>query len=87
MRNAGIDVGHAKKKGIVVSGTNSGGNSTLEHIWALILAVARNIVVDNDSMKADDPRWQTAVPFGLYGKTLGLLGVGRLGTQTAQVST
>lgn len=41
MKNAGIDTKHAKEKGIVVSGTGSKGESTLEHIWALILATAR----------------------------------------------
>ncbi|KAF8078703.1 D-isomer specific 2-hydroxyacid dehydrogenase [Lyophyllum atratum] len=86
MRNAGIDVGHARKKGVVVSGTGSGGNSTLEHIWALILAVARNIAIDDANIKLGNIQWQTLVPFGLHGKVLGLLGVGRLGTQTAKIA-
>lgn len=41
--NRGIDVSHAKAKGIVVSGTGSRGASTLEHIWALILSTVRYI--------------------------------------------
>lgn len=86
MRNAGIDVVHASKKRIIVSGTNSGGNSTLEHIWALILAVARNIVADDANIKRSNTQWQTSIPFGLHGKTLGLIGVGRLGTQTARIA-
>ena len=83
--NAGIDVAHAKKKGIVVSGTGGGGNSTLEHIWALILATARHIALDDAGVKGRRQTWQTAVPFGLAGKTLGLVGVGRLGGATAKV--
>lgn len=84
MRNAGIDTRHAKKKGIVVSGTGSEGNSTLEHIWALILGIARHIADDDANVKGGNPCWQTSVPFGLYGSTLGLIGVGRLGAQVAK---
>ncbi|RDB29216.1 Glyoxylate reductase [Hypsizygus marmoreus] len=86
MQNAGIDVEHAKKKGIFVSGTGSGGNSTLEHIWALILAVARHIAVDDANVKGGNPLWQTSIPVGLQGKTLGIIGVGRLGTKTAKIA-
>lgn len=85
-KNAGIDVAHAKTKGIVVSGTESGGNSTLEHIWALILATARHIAIEDAGVKAGRELWQTTVPIGLTGKTLGLVGVGNLGTKTARVS-
>lgn len=87
MRNLGIDVEHAKKKGIVVSGTESGGNSTLEHIWAIIMATARGIVVEDANVKAGNPQWQTLIPFGLSERTLGLVGVGRLGAQTAKVGS
>ncbi len=83
--NAGIDVAHAKKKGIVVSGTGGGGNSTLEHIWALILATARHIALDDAGVKGRRQLWQTVIPIGLSGKTLGLVGVGKLGTSTAKV--
>ncbi|KAI0814898.1 D-isomer specific 2-hydroxyacid dehydrogenase [Irpex lacteus] len=84
--NAGIDVAHAKKKGIVVSGTGGGGNSTLEHIWALILATARHIALDDAGVKARRQLWQTVIPIGLSGKTLGLVGVGKLGTSTAKIA-
>ncbi|KAG5725702.1 Glyoxylate reductase [Termitomyces sp. T112] len=86
MINAGIDIEHARMRGIVVSGTGSGGSSTLEHIWALILSVARNIVNDDAKVKLGNIQWQTTVPTGLHGKTLGLIGVGRLGTQTAHIA-
>lgn len=85
LQNRGIDVAHARSKGVVVSGTQGGGNSTLEHIWALILATARHIAVEDAGVKAKRQLWQTTIPIGLYGKTLGLVGVGRLGTVTAKV--
>lgn len=83
----GIDIDFAKKKGIIVSGTGSGGNSTLEHIWALVLSVARNVAADDASVKSGNPLWQNRVPMGLSGKTLGLIGVGKLGSQTAKVAS
>ena len=86
MRNAGIDVAHAKSKGIVVSGTGSGGNSTLEHIWALILATARHVALEDAGIKAKRQLWQSTIPVALAGKTLGLVGVGSLGAATAKVS-
>lgn len=86
MKNNGIDVKYAKDKGIVVSGTASDGNSTLEHIWALLLATVRFIPQDDANTKAGNVLWQTKIPLGLAGKTLGLIGVGKLGAKTAAVS-
>ena len=85
MGNAGIDSAHAKKKGIIVSGTGGSGNSTLEHIWALILATARYVSLEDAGVKAKRQVWQTTIPVGLAGKTLGLVGVGRLGSATGLV--
>ncbi|KAL0951328.1 hypothetical protein HGRIS_008033 [Hohenbuehelia grisea] len=84
--NAGIDVKHAKAKGIVVSGTGGKGNSTLEHIWALLLSSVRHIAHDDYNTKSGIAQWQTRIPVGLAGRTLGLIGVGRLGSQTAKVA-
>ncbi|KAI0331986.1 D-isomer specific 2-hydroxyacid dehydrogenase [Cubamyces sp. BRFM 1775] len=84
--NRGIDVAYAKTKGIIVSGTGGRGNSTLEHIWALILATVRYIVVEDVRTKASAVPWQTTIPMGLAGRTLGLVGVGRLGSQTAAIA-
>ena len=75
----------AKERGIIVSGTGAAGNSTLEHIWALILATARYVVSEHVHAQAANPQWQNAIPVGLSGKTLGLVGLGRLGQSTAQV--
>lgn len=86
MWNAGINIGHAKTKGIVVCGTGSGGNSTLEHIWALILGTARHLTLEDAGVKARRQLWQSTIPVGLAGKTLGLVGVGRLGGQTAKIA-
>lgn len=85
-RNAGIDIAYAKTKGVLVSGTGGAGNATLEHIWALLLATVRYIAVEDANIKASNPQWQSTMPLGLAGKTLGLVGVGRLGSQTAAVS-
>ena len=83
--NRGIDVVHARGKGVVVSCTGSAGNSTLEHIWALILATARHIAHEDAGTKAKRQLWQSAIPMGLAGKTLGLVGLGKLGIKTARV--
>ncbi|KAJ6509437.1 D-isomer specific 2-hydroxyacid dehydrogenase [Mycena vitilis] len=86
MKNAAIDLGHAKKRGITVSGTASASASTLEHIWAMILGTLRHIASEHANIKDKNPQWQTVVPTGLAGKTLGLIGLGRLGTQTAKIA-
>lgn len=86
MKNAGIDIRHAKGKHIVVSGTSAKSDSTLEHTWALILAVTRYIVIEDKNVKQGKPQWQSMMPLGLYGRTLGVIGVGRLGSSVAKVS-
>ena len=73
---------------IAVTGTGLRGtdiNATIEHIWALILATTRNIIIEDANIKSAKPEWQSVIPEGLGGKTLSLLGLGRLGTQVAQV--
>ncbi|KAJ3908642.1 D-isomer specific 2-hydroxyacid dehydrogenase [Lentinula edodes] len=84
--NRSIDVDYAKKKGIYVSGTGSAGDATVEHIWALIMSVARQIVAEHINIRMGNPQWQTVVPIGLAGSTLGLIGVGRLGSATAKIA-
>ncbi|MDP9842572.1 D-2-hydroxyacid dehydrogenase family protein [Streptosporangium lutulentum] len=82
-RNAAIDVNAARKLGIVVSTTGYIGYPTAELTWALILAAARNLPAEVGSMR--DGGWQVGVGTGLNGKTLGLLGLGRLGAQVARI--
>ncbi|MDT7727328.1 MAG: hypothetical protein QOI21_3904 [Actinomycetota bacterium] len=82
-RNAAIDVGAARELGIVVSGTGYIAHPTAEHTWALILAAARNLPAEERSMR--EGGWQVGVGSGLHGKTLGLLGLGRLGARAAKI--
>ena len=83
MRNTAIDLATAEELGIVVSGTASVASSTVEHTWALILAWSRHIVEESGNMAAG--RWQTTLGAGLAGKTLGVVGLGRIGTAVAAV--
>lgn len=84
-RNAAIDVAAANEQGIVVSGTGYIPHPTAEHTWALILAAARNIPAEERAVR--DGRWQHTVGTALRGKTLGLLGLGRLGAAVAGIGT
>jgi phosphoglycerate dehydrogenase-like enzyme len=81
--NAAIDVKAARKLGITVCGTGYDSHPTAEHTWALILGAARNLVDEASSMRTGG--WQVSVGTGLHGKTLGILGLGRLGSQVAQI--
>jgi phosphoglycerate dehydrogenase-like enzyme len=81
--NAAIDVTAARKLGIVVSGTGYLSHPTAELTWALILAAARNIPAEARSMR--DGGWQVGLGTGLHGKTLGVLGLGRLGSRVAVI--
>jgi phosphoglycerate dehydrogenase-like enzyme len=81
--NAAIDLAAAHRLGITVCGTRYESHPTIEHTWALILGAARNLVVEAESMRAGG--WQVSVGEGLYGKTLGILGLGRVGSGVARV--
>jgi phosphoglycerate dehydrogenase-like enzyme len=81
--NAAIDVLAASRLGITVCGTGYESHPTIEHTWALILGAARNLVVEAESMRAGG--WQVTVGEGLYGKTLGILGLGRVGSEMARI--
>jgi phosphoglycerate dehydrogenase-like enzyme len=81
MRNASVDVEAAKAKGVVVCGTSGSSWATAEHTWALLMASARNIAHDDRMMR--DGLWQTRICLELRGKTLGLLGLGKIGAQVA----
>ena len=64
-----------------------GGHPTTQHVWALILALARNVAADDAAIKGKGgpKRWQTGLAMGLQGKTLGLVGFGRIGSHVARV--
>lgn len=59
-----------------------GNHPTTHHTWAMILALARNVAFDDASVKSGG--WQTGMAMGLPGKTLGVLGMGRLGASVAR---
>jgi phosphoglycerate dehydrogenase-like enzyme len=81
--NAAIDVAAARELGITVCGTRYQSHPTIEHTWALILAAARNLSDEVKSMR--EGGWQVSVGDGLFGKTLGVLGLGRIGSEVARV--
>ena len=83
MRNLGIDLAACRDHKVLVCGTGSGSSPTAELAWGLILALARHIPEEDRALRAG--RWQTTIGVGLKGKTLGVLGLGRLGTQVARV--
>ena len=77
-----VDVAAAKARGIPVSLTGATASwSAAEHTWALLLALARNIAIEDRNMR--EGRWMSEVGFRLEGKTIGLLGLGNLGARVA----
>ena len=83
MRNKSIDLETVKKRRIIVSGTEININPTAELTWALILGLARNVKEEIDNMYQG--YWQTSIGFELKGKILGLIGLGRVGSQVAKI--
>ncbi len=83
MRNAAFDLAALRDRGVMVCGTQGGGLDTAELTWGLILGVARRIAEDHRSMR--EGLWQTRIGNRLEGKTLGVLGLGRLGSAVARV--
>jgi len=84
MRNKAIDLDAAKKRKIIVSGTEININPTCELTWALILGLARNFKTEIDNMYQG--YWQTTIGVELKGKILGLIGLGRVGSQVAKIA-
>ena len=82
-KNKAIDLEAAKKRKIIVSGTEINIHSTPELTWALILGLARNLKEEIDNMYQG--YWQTTVGVELKGKILGLIGLGRVGSQVAKI--
>lgn len=84
MRNAAIDVAAAREQGVTVCGTASRSEPPAELTWALILALARSVVQEAGSFRANGP-WQSTVGVDLHGRTLGVLGLGNIGSRVARV--
>ncbi|MBV35466.1 MAG: hydroxyacid dehydrogenase [Rickettsiales bacterium] len=89
MKNAAIDISACTELGITVVGTGpkpnavKGYDATNEMTWALILGLTKDLVGGDAVVKGSPNGWQSSLVSGLSGKTLGLLGLGRLGTQAA----
>lgn len=83
MRNASIDLDAARSAGVVVSGTRGSAGATAELTWALIHGLTRDVAADDARVRAGG--WQETVGLDLDGRTLGVVGLGRLGSRVARV--
>ena len=84
-RNASFDIEAASELGITVCGTNGGGEGPTELTWGLILAMLRHIPEEDQRSRAGS--WGTTIGVGIKGKTLGLIGLGHMGSLVAKVAT
>ena len=84
MRNKSVDFLAAKEKKILICGTDSSSNSTAELTWALILGLVRNLREETENMYQG--YWQSTLGFELKGKTLGIIGLGKIGIQVSKVA-
>jgi phosphoglycerate dehydrogenase-like enzyme len=82
--NAVLDIEHAVARGITVCGTGSAQSGTPELTWLLMLALARRFEQERDSLRSGG--WQTQVGTDLRRRTLGLLGLGQIGSRVAEVA-
>ena len=83
MHNRVIDFDYCRERGIPVCGTTPRPSPTFELTWALILALAKNVTIDDRAMR--EGQWQTVVGTEIRGKTLGVIGLGRIGSEVAKV--
>ena len=83
MRNKAIDFDTTKEKKIIVCGTEINSNPAAEVTWALILGLLRNMKQEIDNMFQG--YWQTTIGYELKGKRLGIIGLGKIGTQVAKI--
>jgi phosphoglycerate dehydrogenase-like enzyme len=83
--NASIDIAAAADRGIAVVHTGYRSDPAIELTWSLILASARHIVTESNAVRSG--AWQQTVGDDLRGKTLGVLGLGRIGSEVARIAT
>ena len=81
--NASIDTQAAAERGIEIAHTGYGSNPTIEMSWAMILGLARHLV--DEAVSVRQGGWQHALGVGLCGKTLSVLGLGRVGGEVARI--
>ncbi|MGW4799148.1 D-2-hydroxyacid dehydrogenase family protein [Nonomuraea sp. NPDC004297] len=84
MRNASVDLAAARERGVTVCGTGSSSTPPVELTWALILGLVRHLVPESSAMRAGGP-WQHTLGIDLHGRTLGLLGLGKIGSRVAEI--
>ena len=82
--NASIDLAAAQRQGVAVAGTPGVVSATPELTWALLLGLARRIPVEHANVQ--NGGWQTTVGMDLEGRTLGIVGLGRIGKRVAKVA-
>ncbi len=82
-RNKAVDLNAAKKRRVIVCGTEINFTPTSELTWGLILGLARNFKEEIDNMYQG--YWQTTIGFELKGKILGLIGLGKVGSEVAKI--
>jgi phosphoglycerate dehydrogenase-like enzyme len=83
-RNASIDLAAANEHGITVSHTGYTSHGAIELTWALILAILRNVPAEFASVQRG--QWQISIGGDLQGKTIGLVGLGNIGSRIAQIA-
>lgn len=83
MHNRVIDFDYCRERGIPVCGTTPRPSPTCELTWALILALAKNVTIDDRAMR--EGQWQTVVGTEIRNKTLGIIGLGRIGSEVAKI--
>ncbi|MSP78032.1 MAG: D-2-hydroxyacid dehydrogenase family protein [Dehalococcoidia bacterium] len=81
--NASIDMNAATELGILVCSTGNFGNPTAELTWGIILGMLRSIPQEDHAVRAG--KWQTSVGIGMQDKTLGIIGLGNLGSHVATI--
>ncbi|MGT2485294.1 D-2-hydroxyacid dehydrogenase family protein [Methylobacterium oryzae CBMB20] len=84
MRNLAIDLAAAKARNVVVCGTESSPTPPTELTWALILGLARHVAPESGTLRAGGP-WQSTIGTDLAGATLGVFGLGKIGTRVAEI--
>ncbi len=84
MENRAIDMAFARERGVTVCGTRGGLSNAVEHTWALILSLLRNLPTEEHNIR--NGGWQSTIGRDLFGSTLGLVGLGRTGTRMARVA-
>ncbi|MFF3947772.1 D-2-hydroxyacid dehydrogenase family protein [Streptomyces sp. NPDC001902] len=85
MANASVDLDAARRHGVTVCGTESVAHATAELTWGLVLSLVRHLPEETAGMRRGE--WQHAIGGDLHGRTLGVVGLGRLGARVASIGT